>query len=311
MSFSQDEVYAIEEMAKLEEESLMEQIKKISLSAWDNQLELLTVKTWLNNFTGEYLGNIKAERNLALWLVVHFVFYTNQDVRTLSKHLWWKFIHQRMEEYEKNGFMCDQTLAERYEYIIENTIIHPLGNCSGSGTNVCYFFRQSNRLKKEMFDMKKDSEYKYLLLVDDATVSGSQAKEAIDEYVKITDKPKYILTYISTDKAKESIGDAAQVISSIELDSKSKCFDENSYIFSRHNNWRGLAKKMCKHYGKKIDSHNPLGYKNGQYAFGFYYNIPNNSLPIFWGTIGGWVPLFDRYFSDCDSLEELSGEKFY
>ena len=46
---------------------------------------------------------------------------------------------------------------------------------------------------------------------------------------------------------------------------------------------------------EKIDSENPLGYKNGEYAFGFFYNTPDNTLPIFWGTNNGWCPIFKRY----------------
>ena len=311
MMFSQDELIAIEELEKLSTEDLINQIKDISLCAWNNRLEVLTIRAWLVNFTGKFFNNQRAEQNLALWLALHFVFYTDQDVRALSKNLWWKFVHQRLSEYSSSGFMSDNTLEEKYNYLIDNTVVQPLGNCGGSGTNVCYFFRQSNGLKKELFEFKENEKYQYLVLVDDATVSGHQAVEYLDTYKGIENKKKYILTYIATDKAKEYIGDRADVISSINLDAKSKCFDDCSYIFSRHKNWTNVAKKMCRHYGQKLDPYNPIGYRNGQYTFGFYYNIPNNSLPIFWGTLGGWTPLFDRYFSDYKYLEDLNSEKFY
>lgn len=311
MSFSKDEEYAIEEMAKLSKDSLMSQIKEISVSAWKGQLETLTLNSWLNNFTGEFFNNKSAEQNLALWLALNFVFYTDQDIRTLSINLWWKFIHERIEKFEEIGFMSDKPIEEKYKYVVDNTMIQPLGNCGGSGTNVCYFFRQSNGLKKELFDLKEDDKYQYLVLVDDATVSGRQAEEYLKKYESITDKEKYVLTYISTVKARQYIEPSANVLSAIELDDKSKCFDSNSYVFSRHKNWIAIAKKMCKHYGEKLDFHNPLGYRRGQYLFGFYYNTPNNTLPIFWGTLNGWVPLFNRYFSDYDKLEDLNGEKFF
>lgn len=311
MMLSDEEAYAIKEMEKLSKEELINQIKEISLSAWGNQLETITLRAWLTNFTGEVFGNVVAEQNLALWLVLNFVFYTDADIRSLSVNLWWKYIHQIMEEYENSGFMEGKPLEEKYKYIIDNTVIQPLGNCSGSGTNVCYFFRQSNGLKKELFGLKNDEDYKYLVLLDDATVSGHQAKEYLEQYANVTTKDKFILTYISTVKAREYIGDEACVISSIEMDNKSKCFDEDSYVFSRHKNWISAAKKMCKHYGKIIDPRNPYGFRTGQYLFGFYYNIPNNTLPIFWGSVNGWIPLFNRYFSDCDKWEEINGEKFY
>lgn len=311
IKLSNEEECAVKEMEKLPKKDLINQIKEISLSAWGNQLETLTLKAWLTNFTGEALGNQEAEQNLALWLVLNFVFYTDADVRSLSVNLWWKFVHQRMEEYENSGFMQGELLEKKYKYIIDNTVIQPLGNCGGSGTNVCYIFRQSNGLKKEIFNMKDEGEYKYLVLIDDATVSGHQAKEYLEKYKAITTKKIYILTYISTVRARVYIGNAASLLSSIELDSKSQCFEEDSYVFSRHKNWITAAKRMCKYYGKKIDSHNACGYRNGQYLFGFYYNIPNNTLPIFWGSVNGWIPLFNRYFSDYDKLEEMSSEKFY
>ena len=310
MCFSANEKIAILEMAKLPTDDLIEQIKRISLSAWNNRLEIITLNAWLNNFTGEFFNNKDAERNLALWLVQHFVFYSDHDIRSLSVNLWWKYIHNRIEEFDSTGFLSDKTLDEKYNYIMDNTVIQPLGNCGESGTNVCYFFRQSNALKKEMFSLKKDSVYKYLVLVDDATVSGHQAEENLEKYNEIKNKEKFILTYISTEKAREYIGDKAFIISSIIMDEKSKCFSANSYSFSRHNNWISSAKKMCRYYGKKLDPCNPLGYRNGQYLFGFYYNTPNNSLPIFWGTLGGWTPLFDRYFSELDNIGGANSDKF-
>lgn len=310
MKFSTNEDTAIREIESLNEDELFSQIKKISLAAWDNSIELISVKSWLNNFTGEYLGSIKAEKNLALWLVLNFVFYTDRDVRALTSNLWWKYIHYQLNDYTAQGFMSDKSLEERYNYIVSNTCIQPLGNCSGSGTNICYFFRQSNNLGKESFEMKPNDEFKYLVLVDDVTVSGTQATENLEIYKEIDDSKKYILTFISSNKARERIGDTIHVISSIEIDERSKCFDENSYVFSLHKNWISIARKMCKYYGEKINQHNPLGYRNGQYLFGFYYNTPNNVLPIFWGTNNNWHPLFKRYFSDYNEMEIKNSEKF-
>ena len=160
-----------------------------------------------------------------------------------------------------------------------------------------------------MFDMGKEKEYEFLVLADDATISGFQTAENLEPY-KTIDKEKFVLTFISTQKARSHIGDSAHIISSIELDEKSQCFSNSSYVFSRHQNWTSIAKRMCQYYGKKIDPHNPIGFRRGGYLFGFYYNIPNNTLPIFWGTLGGWTPLFHRYFSEHEELEGENNETF-
>lgn len=39
----------------------------------------------------------------------------------------------------------------------------------------------------------------------------------------------------------------------------------------------------------------PLGFANGQYMFGFYYNTPDNTLPIFCCESSNWSPAFVRY----------------
>ena len=67
-----------------------------------------------------------------------------------------------------------------------------------------------------------------------------------------------------------------------------------------------LAFKLCNYYGTEIVSHelsaaeaymksHPLGFADGQHLFGFYYNTPDNTLPIFWCKSPNWSPAFVRY----------------
>lgn len=310
MPFSSQEQQIICEIASLDQEEMISQIKEISTAAWAGALEALTVRSWLTNYTGECLGNKTAEGNLALWILENFVYYTDRDVRAMTKNMWWKYLHFQLKEYEKAGFMAGSPFSEKIIHITNNTIIQPLGNCSGSGTNVAYFFRQTNRLDNSRFDLLNAKDYSYLVLVDDATLSGHQAEENLSRFDAIKNKRIFILTYISSDRAKAHLGNRVTLLSSIELDESSKCFNDSSYVFRAHPEWTSIARKMCEHYGRKLDPRNPIGYRNGQFTFGFYYNIPNNSLPIFWGTFGGWVPLFTRYFGAEHSREEADNEKF-
>lgn len=295
--------------ATLNIDQLIDQIKDISIAAWDGHLETLTIKAWINNFTGEVMESQSAEQKIALWLALNYVYYTDNDIRSLSCNLWWKLIHKLIEECQDEGFDT-LDLHKKYEYILNRICIQPLGNCSGSGTNVAYFFRQSNGLAKELFEIG-EKEIDYLVLVDDATISGKQANENLERYKKYPVKKIYVLTYISSDEAKKNIGESAELLSAVELDNHAKAFSNDSLIFKNHINWISISKKMCKHYGKRLDSRYPLGYDKGEYTFGFYYNTPNNTLPIFWGTFGHWSPLFTRYFSHYDKLEADLNEKFY
>ncbi|MDR2409621.1 MAG: hypothetical protein LBE13_16135, partial [Bacteroidales bacterium] len=61
---------------------------------------------------------------------------------------------------------------------------------------------------------------------------------------------------------------------------------------------------------KKIGVTDPLGYKDGEYAFGFYYNTPDNSLPIFWGQKNGWLPILKRYHKNYRIKKYLHNERF-
>lgn len=306
-----DEKTVIEEISHIDQNQMIARIKQISLSAWDNYLEINTLRAWLNNFQGHALGDAAVEQVLALWIAQNFVLYSDRDVRAMCKNLWWKYIHHLLELYEKKRFMENASIEEKYKFIVKNTIIQPLGNCSGSGTNIAYFFRQSNGLAASHFDLSSsDGKYKYLVLIDDATLSGHQAEENLEHYSSITNIEKYIITLISTQKAKEYIREKVKLISSVELDDKSKCFSGNSYVFARKPEWQELTKKMCTYYGEKLDPYNPLGYRKGQYVLGFYYNIPNNSLPILWGTLNNWTPLFTRYYSNEKSEEVFDNEKY-
>lgn len=311
MPFSNNDIKAIQELYSLDQNDLVRQTIEISKTAWDNVLDTPTIHSWIGNFKGEYLGNDRAEQNLALWILENYVFYTDRDVRAMAKNMWWKYLHYHLLAFQAAGFMEGSSISEKIKYVIENTIIQPLGNCSGSGTNVAYCFRQTNRLDPKRFNIVQAKNYRYLVLLDDATLSGHQAEENLKEYDAITEKDKFILTYISSKNAKSYLDGKAVLLSSIELNERSKCFHADSLVFCKHPNWIPVAKKMCEHYGNKLDPYNPLGYRKGQYTFGFYYNTPNNTLPIFWGTLNGWIPLFTRYFSNELGMEDTDDEKFY
>ena len=105
----------------------------------------------------------------------------------------------------------------------------------------------------------------------------------------------YLLSFIASKKAKERLEtEGVRVITCIELDEMAEAFSDKSMTFYGYPKEKELCKKMCQHYGKKIKKAYPLGYNDCQYLFGLYYTIPNNTLPIFWGT-DQWNPLFIRH----------------
>ena len=92
------------------------------------------------------------------------------------------------------------------------------------------------------------------------------------------------------------------------LDSRTNLFSDRSSVFSNPDclQLKDLAFKLCNYYGTEIVSHelsaaeaymksHPLGFADGQHLFGFYYNTPDNTLPIFWCKSPNWSPAFVRY----------------
>ena len=84
------------------------------------------------------------------------------------------------------------------------------------------------------------------------------------------------------------------VIYCAKLDERSQLFSDNSLAFYKFPEIKEYAKELAEEYGKRIEPKKPLGHNNGEYSFGMFYNIPNNSLPIFWSDKNEWYPIFLR-----------------
>jgi hypothetical protein len=137
-----------------------------------------------------------------------------------------------------------------------------------------------------------------IAFVDDVVLSGEQAKRylkrATADYDR--DKRKVLLTFFSTTEAENLLrANDIAVVSCIKLDERCRCFSTNSNVFVNHPNHRENCRILAEAYGAKLEPDHPLGYGDGQYAFGFYYNTPDNTLPIFWSETGRWAPVMKRY----------------
>ncbi len=78
------------------EKDLKRQIMHTSAVVWQpNELTEKEINKWLNNFQGEALKK-EEERILALWLLNHFVFYNEQEIRHLCKLVYKDFMHTKL-----------------------------------------------------------------------------------------------------------------------------------------------------------------------------------------------------------------------
>lgn len=291
-------------------------IRNTSVVAWKKEITDIQIEKWLKNFTGLYFDNVENERKLALWLLAHFSYYTYDDVRVLCKNLFNQYLHEKLRDYK------GEDLPQAINKIIENTVFIGLGNDSESGNNILYYFRQENQLSKKSFEIDTERIYENLVYIDDVTISGNQALEYIKSR-NIKAQNTYAALLIATEDAIEKLAapdTKIKPISTMILDQRDRAFSESAYVFSEKRivEIRGIAQEFCKLYGRLAVEecgymvHHPLGYDDGQYMISFEYNTPDNTLPIFWGTGNGWIPLFKRYQKIYGGKEYiLDGRKYY
>ncbi len=294
------------------EEELMNIIMHTSSTAWENTLVEKDIENWLQNFQGDVLDS-KRERLLALWLLSHFTYYNQEEVTHLCKVIYRDLIHLIAN---KNVGMDYKAVVE--DFFSKSNIISP-EETSGSGGFIAYFFRHENHLPMTLFNFSLDNiadSTENLLIIDDVTLTAGIGGQiyAFFEKAKKTYPTKnlYLLSLVSSAESLKTLNNdfGVEIVSAIKLDERDKCFNTKSDIFCSYPNLIETAKSFAEHYGKKIGITDPLGYKNGEYTFGFFYNTPDNALPIFWARVNGWTPILRRYHKNYSNKNYLGNERF-
>lgn len=293
-------------------EVLMDILRKTLNTAWHiNTIHEAGLKKWLNNFVGDALRtsdfNVDEardlERRISLFLLCNFVYYNEEEVKHLMKVMIENYIHAYFLKQNKNN-VNDSEIDE----LIRKTTFSPLGNQSESSSYMLYMFRQINDLSKYDFEDKKNSEN--IVFVDDFSITVTQANRYIKKYLeshpdKINKKISVLLMVSTQDAVQkiESINEVDNVLPCIIMDDSSKVFSDSSIVFQGYSpEIKEKAKKVCQHYGElllneedKKHGATALGFGDGGYLMGAYYNTPNNTLPIFWSDKNSWQPIFQRY----------------
>jgi len=285
---------------------LLEIFRKTVNNVWNcgNKIYRSNVDMWLSNFTGESLVDLfasrddamKRERHIALFLLCNFVYYNEDEVKYLTKVLFEKYLHSIFVERGLKS-VCDCDI----DTILHETQFAPLGNTSESSSYLLYHFRQENDLAKDNFDIRDCT--KRIVFVDDFSISGRQAYDYFNKIkTKLGEKSIYFLVMVTTKDALDKLSKLKSLphlitIPCIVLDDKSQLFSSASIVFEGYKpEVKEQAKQLCRYYGERLKvSKSPLGFGGKAYMFGSYYNIPNNTLPIFWSSKDGWKFLFKRY----------------
>lgn len=296
------------------ETDLMDIIMHTSSTVWNNELLKKNIDKWLNNFTGEVF-NIEYEHLIALWLLSHYTFYNQNEVNHLCKVVYQELIHLVLSKQYNLTNNPSKLVNDFYN----KTNIIASEKTSGSGGFIAYFFRHSNLLPMSLFNFSVDNigeNVENVVVIDDVTLTAGvngQMYKFLHKYVnKYQSKKFFLITLIASESSIKYLENTfnIEVVTAIKLDARDKCFSAESDIFSPFPELIHYGREFATHYGSKILYDDPLGFKDGQYTFGFFYNTPDNTLPIFWGQENGWFPIVKRYAKNYGDQKYLGNEQF-
>jgi hypothetical protein len=297
------------------EEDLLNIIMHTSTIGWGGELVEKDIETWLSNFKGEVFDT-KYERLLALWMLSHFTYYNENEVKHLCRILYKDLLHFILKE---TGTPTGNTEDALRLFFSKSNIISA-EETSGSGGFIAYIFRHENQLPiKQLFNFSLENisdKIENVIVIDDVTLTSGTDGQMYSFWEKAKLKyPKknfYLLTLVASESSCEFLTKTfgLKIVTTVKLDKRDKCFANESDVFSSFTQLIPVAKSFAEHYGNKIGITDPLGYKDGQFTFGFYYNTPDNTLPIFWGQINNWIPVLRRYHKNYRTLKFSNNERF-
>lgn len=270
-------------------EAMMAYLKKTFEKSWKVDLDIEDVNRWLSNFVGDFWA-MEDEKRLALWLLCNFTYYNKEEVNHLCAVLYKNFRHKIMTD-------IGITRIEEFEEMMKKIYFTSVGRASESGGMILYHFRQQADLSIDrfVFPTSLPNDCDIIVCVDDVMMSGGTAKRFFfNSQEQFKGKIIYYLTLITSQEAIEKLEELGiTVIYGEKMDARNQAFSEESLSFFKFPELRHAAYVMAEGYGRRIEPKKALGHNGGQYSFGFYYNIPNNSLPIFWSS-NNWYPILFR-----------------
>ncbi len=263
--------------------SLVDYDKKIEIlnsTLWESRALRPRVDEWLSNFEKEQ------EREYALYMLSRLMFFNSSNIRHLLKSLYRDlFRYPIIEEIRRaNGNTMDEFVIENlYRKELNNTRFLGVGNPSESGVHLLYYFRQENKIHKDLFvntddliiyEKDKDGKIqpklrdkyknvKRFVFIDDLCGSGDQATNDSSNVKRCVNnlrgfakdaKVSYLMLFGMT-KGIEVVRDSNlynDVRAVVELDESYKCFSDKSRYFNDGIHNKDIARDIAYQYGYQI-----------------------------------------------------------
>lgn len=311
------------------DDDLLRRIKILSERLWEGRAKTPDVRAWLENFDGRHCGDADQERLLALHLLASVSYFGLRELRVLLRAMYRDLFRYRLiqEIRERLHHTTDaDAVAVEFAAELRRTRFVGMGNPAESGTHLLYYFRQENRLPRNLFahqhelltssvtDPKVDfahPELRRVVFIDDLCGSGEQSLRYSNtllrdlRHVATRRKRSVDFHYLvvfglarGLERARlDSDFDLVDAVS--EMDDTYATFGTTSRVFRKPPPGITMqdSEVMANGYGAELWPDWPLGFDNGQLLLAFHHNVPDNSLPILWYDEAGtnWTPAFPRF----------------
>lgn len=277
-------------VAESKYEQYLDEVKTKNDYLWDGNRDRQTIENWLDNFE-------ENEKEYALYLLTKFTFYKSEEIDQLGKSAFNLLMHEFSFNLELDG---NSHIPTR-NYILQHTKFFPMkGHGATSGAMLQYSFRHVNKLDSSIFleDLNNiPDEVHEIVFIDDILGSGKESEDYWNDVIsKIQrkDLTLYYIPYLGMKKGIERIISKTKlkIMPVIEISDMHQAFSENS-IYFKNTDLKSTCCTISEKYGKTLFPPGPLGYGNTQLLVGFQHNVPDNTLPIIWQSVG-WTPIFKR-----------------
>jgi hypothetical protein len=208
-------------------------------------------------------------------------------------------------------------LKEKIDAIFKTTsrqtIFVPCGEVASSASLVTYLYRQVNRFPGSAFaaiDVLSSLPLieTRVVILDDFAGSGHSAKRLWNDRIELLARDHANCEFlfacmVAHEEAVELLAKETGFLLAVAdvIPSSEQPFSINSEIFLTADE-RKKARAVLEKYVSDIPAQGMLGYAETQSLIAFFFNTPDNTLPIFWAAGEKWQPLF-RYGTDLATFE--------
>jgi hypothetical protein len=311
------------------EEDLTRRIKSLSEQLWEGRCTAPDVEAWLANFDGQHCTDLAEERLHALHLLASVSYFGLAELRVLLRSMFRNLFRYPIVQRIRTDLGGSTDVDEIHRsFILERdaTRFVGVGNPAESGTHLLYYFRQENRLPRNLFVHQHEilsagvadpltdlvpANLKRVVFVDDLCGSGEQAMRYSATLLKDLRAVanargraiefQYLVLFGTTQgMARIRANSTFNIVDSVfEIDETYATYGQHSRVFRKPPSGitKDVSEAIARGYGANLWSRWPVGFDDGQLLLALHHNVPDNTLPILWfdEQPGAWTPAFARY----------------